>query len=514
MSGERPTPAEEANLAASAGARAFRRRVGLPHAPGRRLGLRHSPRARLDELGSDGRGYRMRRLLALADIVAITAAIGVSVVIDALVARNDGFGAPLEFGRPIAFIIAAILLWIVIAGLAGSYHVDERRIENSVADDVGGLLPLTAAWAWIAFLIDSIASEGVLSIAPMLLLWVLMVPMILFTRAGVRHMAQKRPWYRQPAFLVGRPGDTDRVRAVFERHPEFGIDIVREVELDDGSGLMPVRRLIDDARETAVARVIFASSHEGLDERTGALRFLAEEDIKVDLVPGDSEVFRSDAELHFIEGLPLLTLPTRRRPRATVLGKRILDVGLASFGLLITAPVLAYCAIGIKRDSPGPVFFRQRRAGRKGERFELLKFRTMVADADAMKDDLRHLNARTDGMFKLDNDPRITKFGARLRRTSLDELPQLINVLRGEMSLVGPRPLIEDEATLVEDHYMMRFEMKPGITGPWQVMGRSDIPFEKMLKLDYAYVVNWSFGEDMKLLVRTASAITHRRGAY
>ena len=144
----------------------------------------------------------------------------------------------------------------------------------------------------------------------------------------------------------------------------------------------------------------------------------------------------------------------------------------------------------------------------------MIKFRTMYPDADERKDEVAALNRRTDGMFKVENDPRITQVGARLRRYSLDELPQLINVLRGEMSLVGPRPLIEAESDLVDEHYLARFQVRPGMTGPWQVLGRSDIPFEDMLKLDYSYVMNWSVGDDVKILVRTASAITRGAGAY
>ena len=180
---------------------------------------------------------------------------------------------------------------------------------------------------------------------------------------------------------------------------------------------------------------------------------------------------------------------------------------------MVLSPLLAFCALRIRMTSPG-LPFKQSRIGRDGQAFDVFKFRTMYQDADQRKHELEALNDRDDGMFKITDDPRITPFGAKLRRSSLDELPQLFNVLRGEMSLVGPRPLIESEASLVADHYVMRFHVKPGITGPWQVLGRSDIPFEKMIKLDYAYVVSWSIGEDLRLLVRTASAMMHGRGAY
>jgi lipopolysaccharide/colanic/teichoic acid biosynthesis glycosyltransferase len=194
--------------------------------------------------------------------------------------------------------------------------------------------------------------------------------------------------------------------------------------------------------------------------------------------------------------------------------KRGVDVVVAAGALLLLSPFLAACALAIRLDSPGHVFFRQPRIGRKRASFSVLKFRTMVTDADDLKPGLSELNRRDDCMFKIPEDPRITRVGRWLRRYSLDELPQLVNVLRGEMSLVGPRPLIPVEADLVESRYEARFNVRPGITGPWQVFGRSDIPFDDMTKLDYTYVTNWSIGYDIKLMVRTISAMVAGRGAY
>ena len=456
----------------------------------------------------------MRRVLALADAVGLLLGFGLLSLLEGPLGREGALDLPLVHNNPLTLMLGAILLWGLLATIAGSYHLDERRIEHSVANQIGQLIQVSAAWAWILTLTDALLADGSISIAPVAALWITMVPLVLTCRTVARHLASSKRWYRQPVFLIGSEIDSDRVAALIDRHPEYGLEVVRTIELNEASGPTRARHLVADAREANVARVIFASSYEGLDERTGALRFLAEEGIKVDLVPGDSDVFRSDAELHFIEGLPILTLPTTHRPRSAQAIKRAMDVTLAGAGLVLLAPVFGYYAIRIKLDSPGPVFFRQTRAGRKGKEFQLFKFRTMVSDADAMKDTVNALNLRTDGMFKVADDPRITRFGAKLRRTSLDELPQLINVLRGEMSLVGPRPLIFAEADLVEERYVARFDVKPGMTGPWQVFGRSDIPFLKMVKLDYAYVVNWSIGEDLKFLIRTLSAMTQRRGAY
>jgi lipopolysaccharide/colanic/teichoic acid biosynthesis glycosyltransferase len=173
--------------------------------------------------------------------------------------------------------------------------------------------------------------------------------------------------------------------------------------------------------------------------------------------------------------------------------------------------VLAVIAVAIKVDSPGPVLFRQVRAGRRGQPFEMLKFRSMVDGADELKDELRHLN-EAEGLFKIADDPRITRVGRVLWRVHRDEVPQQINVLRGEMSLVGPRPLPLDEDDAIRGWYRDRLEVPPGITGYWQVLGSSRIPLEEMVKLDYLYIANWSVWSDIKLMLRTVPVVVNRRG--
>jgi lipopolysaccharide/colanic/teichoic acid biosynthesis glycosyltransferase len=200
--------------------------------------------------------------------------------------------------------------------------------------------------------------------------------------------------------------------------------------------------------------------------------------------------------------------------RSSRLLKRATDVSLSLAALLAIAPSLAVIALSIKLDSRGPVFFRQPRMGRGDRPFRIFKFRTMTVDADALKGSLAELNKhRASGdtrMFKIPDDPRVTRVGKLLRRWSLDELPQLLNVLRGEMSLVGPRPLVLDEDDHVVAWGRRRLDLKPGITGLWQVLGRDDIPFEEMVKLDYLYVSTWSLGQDLKLMAKTVPSIFRR----
>jgi lipopolysaccharide/colanic/teichoic acid biosynthesis glycosyltransferase len=178
---------------------------------------------------------------------------------------------------------------------------------------------------------------------------------------------------------------------------------------------------------------------------------------------------------------------------------------------VLTAPIYPFAALAIKLDSRGPVLFRQTRVGRGGSRFELLKLRTMVADAEERREALRG-KSQDPNWLVLDEDPRVTRVGRFLRRTSIDEIPQLINVMRGEMSLVGPRPLPVDEDARASGWERTRLDLTPGITGLWQVLGRSRIPFAEMVKLDYVYVTNWSLWLDFRLLLQTLPVVIRQRG--
>jgi lipopolysaccharide/colanic/teichoic acid biosynthesis glycosyltransferase len=198
--------------------------------------------------------------------------------------------------------------------------------------------------------------------------------------------------------------------------------------------------------------------------------------------------------------------------RSSAAVKRAFDLTGALLGLLAISPLMAAIALAIKLEGRGPVFFRQLRVGRHGQRFHMVKFRTMVQDADAMKESLRHANEAQEGLFKIAADPRVTRVGRLLRRSALDELPQLWNIVRGEMSLVGPRPLVVDEDQRVEGWHRRRLELMPGMTGPWQILGPSRVPLREMVAIDYLYVANWSLWGDIKILLRTVPHVLGRRG--
>jgi lipopolysaccharide/colanic/teichoic acid biosynthesis glycosyltransferase len=198
--------------------------------------------------------------------------------------------------------------------------------------------------------------------------------------------------------------------------------------------------------------------------------------------------------------------------RSSMVLKRTFDFVVTLAGLVAIAPIVFVIAVAIKLDTRGPVLFRQRRVGRHGAHFEMLKFRTMVRDAESLKDSLAGHNEALEGLFKIKDDPRITRVGKLLRRTSLDELPQLLNVLRGDMSLVGPRPLIVDEDNRVRGWQRRRLELLPGMTGHWQLLGPARTSLLEMITIDCAYVVNWSLWTDIAILLKTMTHVVGRRG--
>jgi exopolysaccharide biosynthesis polyprenyl glycosylphosphotransferase len=479
------------------------------------------------------RGFILRRLLAISDCLALVASWAIVVGLSAALGRNPTLLS--ELG-----LFALMLpLWVLVASTSNLYHLSDRRLDHTTADEIGPIAMAVTVWSWVFLLTRAAAVTGPVELLPSIGLWAAAIVTIPAVRSVIRMLARDARWYRQGVVVAGTPADIRRVSRRIARHPELGLELISTIEFDgavqsegspvgmvaestgDGSSprrdelLTTIRREVES---TSASRVILASSPSDLRQRSELLRALADQRVHVDLVSADSDVMSSRSVLHHIEGLPILTVPAVRSTKASHGVKRGVDLTVAGLGLLVLSPLLAYCAIRIKLDSPGPVFFRQQRVGRDKKPFSMVKFRTMVSDAEALKSELERLNVHretdTPGMFKVPDDPRITRSGAWLRRWSIDEVPQLWNVLRGDMSLVGPRPLIPAEASLVSGPYEDRFNMRPGITGRWQTLGRSDIGFEDMVKLDYTYAVGWSLTEDIRLLMRTAAVVGNRRGAY
>jgi exopolysaccharide biosynthesis polyprenyl glycosylphosphotransferase len=261
-----------------------------------------------------------------------------------------------------------------------------------------------------------------------------------------------------------------------------------------------------------VERVIIAPDSHDQEEILEAIRLVKALGVKVSVLPRLLEVVGSSSTFDEVGGITLLGVRQYGLSTSSALLKRAMDVIAAGVGLVAIAPLMLMLAAAIKLDSRGPVFFRQRRIGRSGESFAMLKFRSMVPDAEEIKQQLLEHNEAQGGLFKITRDPRVTRVGRFLRQTSLDELPQLLNVFKGEMSLVGPRPLVPAEDSLVEGWQRRRLAVKPGMTGLWQIFGSSRIPMAEMVKIDYLYGANWSLWMDLKILLRTVPYVLHRRG--
>ena len=270
-------------------------------------------------------------------------------------------------------------------------------------------------------------------------------------------------------------------------------------------------KLMGNLPEDVVRKLVRGNAIEMLD----LVRKVRRPDVHLSIVPRYFEIFTSNATFDDVGGVPLVSLPVPRLSRAARVLKRSFDLVVTSVALVVLAPVLLAIAIVVRLDSPGPVIYRQERRGRGGSVFRIAKFRSMHVGADRLRHEIVERNEVDGPLFKIKSgDPRVTRVGGFLRRTSLDELPQLWNVLRGEMSLVGPRPFVLHEADQITGWASRRLDLTPGVTGLWQVLGRNDLPFEEMVKLDYLYVTNWSLWWDVKIFCQTVPVVLRRKGAY
>jgi exopolysaccharide biosynthesis polyprenyl glycosylphosphotransferase len=275
--------------------------------------------------------------------------------------------------------------------------------------------------------------------------------------------------------------------------------------------LGPVAELEHIVHDYAIDELIIALPTKRREQVTRLVDRGFRRAVKIKFVTGIGELLPERLEVQRLGGRSYIAF----EPVAKVGWiKRAMDVVLVGGGLIAISPVLALIALAIKLDSHGPVFYRQTRVGKNGRHFSMLKFRSMCVDADKKLDDLKHQNEATGPLFKIKADPRITRIGRIMRRYSLDELPQLFNVVRGEMSLVGPRPPLPAEVAEYEDWQLGRLRATPGLTGLWQVSGRSEVPFHDMVRLDLHYIRNWSLSLDLEILLRTVPAVVSSRGAY
>ena len=411
-------------------------------------------------------------------------------------------------------------LWVLLLKLYGLYDRDSRRVGHSTVDDlpaifhalvIGGL----GTWVWLKVtpppsmvLVQAIVFMSVTFVATVGL------------RAAARRVARRVAGPERVLFV----GEGAAARLVVEKvrsYPEVALDPVGYLtgHAPAGEGLEEELPCLGEATDLAqvcleygIERVIVVALSVEPEVLAQLIRDAHDVTVKVSVLPHAFDVLGRATELDDVEGVTILGVNPPTLPPSSRMLKRALDVAIALPLLLLTLPLYLPIALAIRLDSPGPILFRQIRVGRGGRLFRLFKFRTMVNDAEAQVEALRALSSET-GWLALEHDPRITRVGAFLRRTSLDEVPQLWNVLRGEMSLVGPRPMPRYVHDNITGWGRKRLDLTPGLTGLWQVLGRNRIPFEEMIKLDYLYVTNWSLWGDVRLLLKTLYVVLSGRGA-
>jgi exopolysaccharide biosynthesis polyprenyl glycosylphosphotransferase len=446
-------------------------------------------------LGLGRRDYLLRRLLLAADVLAIL--IG-------LVAMAAFAHAELWPQAVLGALFTPV--WLAVFAAYSLYARDIRRISHSTVDDVPWLAHAVLASILLTWLYFKALPTGRLALSDVVALGVAVPVAVLVLRSLVRRFSV-RALGAERVLFVGNGAETDLLARKMDSHPEYGLEPIGVVVPHNGH--LDLERAVLEHRPERIVLSANQLEQDALVQVVHRCRGLS---IKVSLLP---ELFTSmgpSVEVDDVEGVTVLGINPPVLPRSARAMKRALDVGVTVLLLPLLIPLTAVIAAAIKVESRGPVFFTQRRVGKGGRPLNLVKFRTMVVGAEERTDSL--MNESTDaGWLKLDRDPRITRMGRFLRLTSLDELPQFWNILNGDMSLVGPRPLIESEDRQIGGWARSRLELTPGLTGLWQVLGRTNIPFEEMVKLDYLYVTNWSLWSDIRLILRTLPAVVARRGA-
>ena len=473
--------------------------------------------------GRNAHGGSLRRLVIASDALAL-----------ALAFLLSGLVSPSMHDRTWSLAVGLLLFaatlpaWLVGARLTGLYRLDERRSNGGGVEEWLSIGRLMVIGTWVVLAIAWVARIEQPETARVVVFATLAVTFAASGRAAARALARRRSVYVQNAVIVGAGDVGQLVARKLLRHPEYGVNLVGFVDtpprrwrrdISPGPLLGPPDDLAAIVRRFAVQRVIVAFSQRNDNDVLAQVRPLAGLNVHVDVVPRMFEIIGPDQGLPDVEGIPLVSI-SPRRPSAASLGvKRAIDIAGACVGLVLTAPVFLWAAWKIPRETPGPVFYRQTRLGANMQEFTMLKFRTMREGADTashreyVERTMNGEQAALGEIYKLDRDDVITPTGRWLRKTSLDELPQLLNVLRGTMSLVGPRPCLAYETEHFAPHHYERFRTPAGITGLWQVTARAHASFAEALEMDVVYVRSWSIGLDLSLLLRTPFEVLRQRKA-
>jgi exopolysaccharide biosynthesis polyprenyl glycosylphosphotransferase len=453
------------------------------------------------------RDSAVRRLLALADGLGVTVAMALSLLVFS--------HHPHEF----AWGLTVLPLWIVIFKAYGLYDRDLKRMSHQTVDDLPWLFHAVLVGCLLLLACYRFLPVGGIWLGAMAVFAVLAILCVTALRAIARRLAVS-VLGPEPVVLLGDGREISTLASKLEANGGHGTKSVGLIPLSAlGAGSSgdpaeggPAPDLGAVVAEHGAERVVIA--REDFDGRAlfDFLNRARELGVKVTVLPQLFDALGPSVEIDDVEGITVLGINPPVLPRSSRFLKRGMDIVGAVTLLLLTAPLFAVIAVAIKVDSSGPVFFRQERIGLWGRRFRLFKFRTMTVDAEQLRAGLL-AQSKDPGWLHLDHDPRVTRVGRILRQSSLDELPQLLNVLRGQMSLVGPRPIIPSEDSQLDGWRRSRIDLTPGVTGLWQVLGRTSLPFDEMIRLDYIYVTNWSLWTDIRLMLRTLPAVLRRRGA-
>jgi exopolysaccharide biosynthesis polyprenyl glycosylphosphotransferase len=404
----------------------------------------------------------------------------------------------------------------MINAASGLYKRDELLLRKNTLDEAPLLFQAATIITVVAFLLESAILETPIGARPFALTWLGITVLAVACRVAARAIA-RGVTAPERCLVLGDARFADRlaskIAATANVKATFVGRIPLESEPEDGAepGLDTLADLPQIVLDERVHRVIVAGDAHEHERVLDAIQSAKALGVRVSILPRMFDVVGSSVAFDYLDGLTILGVRRFGLSPASRRVKRTFDVVGSSLCLVFLAPLMGLIAVAIKLTSPGPVLFRQTRVGRDGETFQMLKFRSMEVGADARKAELESRN-EADGLFKIADDPRVTGIGRLLRPTALDELPQLWNVLQGQMSLVGPRPLVVDEDRRVQGWYRRRLSLTPGMTGDWQVFGAARIPLREMVTIDYLYVSNWSLWADIKIMLRTIPFIVRRRG--
>jgi exopolysaccharide biosynthesis polyprenyl glycosylphosphotransferase len=437
-----------------------------------------------------------RRLLALADVLA-------------LLIGSLSIGVAFDSDVQSAVWAAVILpVWLVAAKLFGLYDRDHTALRHLTVDELPSIFIWTLTATVGTALLLRLTPAGDPAFTQGVRFWIATATAAFIFRAVAR-FAWRRMTTAESVFILGEGPLADATRRKLELFPDIHAQAVDDPRYDVSKVMSDPERLLD----LRIDRIVVAT--DSINEQLIAqlVSMCRNHRIKLSVVPPAQGMFGTATRLTHIADLPTLEYNTWDVSRSTLFLKRVLDVVLSSLALILLAPLFVVIALLIVLDSRGSVFFSQIRAGLRGRHFRMLKFRTMVRDAEARLVRLVSFDSLGEPMFKLRDDPRVTRVGRLLRRTSLDELPQLLNVLRGDMSLVGPRPEQIELVERYEPDQRFRLSVKPGLTGPMQVYGRGHLTFEERLAVERDYVENLSLGRDARILTLTIAAVLTGRGA-